>query len=316
MPTEITDPTGTEPKKKAGEGIPTAPSNNSTASIKTEPQNTASQKTEPQNTVSQNTAPERDEQLERLLSLIAPVSVQSAFTKACVYGDLGVGKTVWACTAPGRVLLLAIEAGQKSLLSHIETSDVEVMPLSRKNPVTQIEVMAARAQEGKLPFDTFVLDTFSELQRVVLDEKLARKVQLDDSKSPYTPEGKDYQANNEHMRRIAAAWRDVPANVIFVSHEKEEKDEETGRVYIRPDLAPKVTKTLGGYVDLIGRLQSETSDDGTQYRSVLRVRTNEKVMAKTRIRSLPTLVPNSSFMTIHLANLKQIEQIEKSRKNV
>lgn len=253
--------------------------------------------------------PEEDIVLLRLLDAIAPVGQQSKWTKVLLYGELGTGKTVWAADAPSP-LLVAIENGAKSLLNHEVTSKVEVMQF---RSVRQVEALAMKLQEGKLEqFDTIILDTFSELQRKVLDGHLEEQHRRDPDKSLYTPKGLDHQTNGEHMRRIAAAFRDVPRNVIYTSHEKEDKNEETGAVYIRPDLAPKVTKTLGGYVDLIGRMTSNMADDmdSDSYESEVRIRPTNRIMAKTRIKSLPTILKNSSFMTVHEANQLQIERTQ------
>lgn len=250
------------------------------------------------------TEPE-DQVLLRLLDSIAPVGERSRWTKVLIYGDLGTGKTVWAGNSPNP-LLVAIEVGAKSLLNHSETRDVEVMEF---RSVKQVEALAGKLQEGKLgQFDTIILDTFSELQRLVLDNHLADGHRRDPDKSLYTPLGKDYQTNGEHMRRIAAAFRDVPRNVIFTSHEKEDKNEETGAVYLRPDLAPKVAKTLGGYVDLVGRITSNMAEDAESFESEVRIRPTNRIMAKTRIMPLPTVMKNSSFMTVYEANLAQIER--------
>lgn len=262
---------------------------------------------EPVTQTDEDAVESEDQVLARLLDAIAPVGVQSKWTKVLLYGDLGVGKTVWAADSP-RPLLVAIENGAKSLLNHEQTSNARVMEY---RSVRQVEALAEKLQEGKLQeFDTIILDTFSELQRLVLDRHLEEQHRRDPDKSLYTPQGKDYQNNGEHMRRIAAAFRDVPRNVIFTSHEKEDKNEETGAIFIRPDLAPKVAKTLGGYVDLVGRITSNMADDADSYESEVRIRPSGRIMAKTRIKSLPTILKNSSFMTVHEANLAQIERTQ------
>ncbi len=169
------------------------------------------------------------------------------------------------------------------------------------NPVRQIENTAELLAKGYLPeYETIILDTFSELQNVALDQRVDEVAAMDASHSRYTPEGKDYQTNMIHMRRIAAAFRDVQRNVIFVCHETEDKD-ENGIRYWRPDLTPRVTKKLAEYCDVVARFTTEDDLEGNEVCRV-QVRRTRNVMAKTRIKGLPTVLTNPTFHLIHEAN--------------
>ena len=58
-----------------------------------------------------------EDSVNRLLNTIAPVHEISEFTKVIIYGNQGTSKTTLSMHAP-RPLLIAIEAGSKSLLNH------------------------------------------------------------------------------------------------------------------------------------------------------------------------------------------------------
>lgn len=240
--------------------------------------------------------------LERLMDNIFDPGEATKYTKALFYGDMGTSKTVAACDAGGmKVLLVAIETGAKSLRNHPEIMQhVKVMKVKSVN---QVELLAEQLQKGAFPeFEVIVLDTFSELQKMDLDIMVDEGYTQDTSKNRWTPEGKMYQGNTEHLRRIAASFRNVDRNVVFVTHEREDQDDNS-RLYWRPDLTPKVAKTLATYMDIIVRLTAEVGEKGEpRFQGQCRRTTN--VTAKTRIGALPSIIDTPTFKIIHDADQK------------
>jgi len=246
-----------------------------------------------------------EDSVNRLLNTIAPVHEISEFTKVIIYGNQGTSKTTLSMHAP-RPLLIAIEAGSKSLLNHEATRNADVMLFKS---VKQVEDVARLTKAGKFgqQYDTYVLDTFSELRYVEIDTRVDEQYKiLRGNRERYKPEGSDYQHNTEHMRRIAAAFRDVPKNVIFVCQEKIVEG------VAQPELTAKILAKVGEYSDLMMRMTA--SVEGDQPVFIGQTRNTPAVMAKTRIDNLPTLIQNPTFDLIHRANMKRISDAKEGSK--
>ena len=106
------------------------------------------------------------------------------------------------------------------------------------------------------------------------------------------------------MRQVAALFRDVPKNVIFVCQEVYKNG-----VY-QPALPDKVLAKLGEYCDLVARTTADWTDDENPV-FTLQTRRTPNVLAKSRIKILPTMIQGSSFDLIHRANMKQIADAKK-----
>lgn len=250
------------------------------------------------------------ELIERLTATVTSVDEASRFTKALVFGMFYTGKTIWSCNSGTKVLYVAIERGVSALLNHPEIKEqTEVMQFKTLN---QVEMLPDALNKGFMPdYETIVLDTFSELAKKDLDNMVDEGF----AKNPlerehrYAPEGKDYQGNTEHMRRIAAKFRDVDRNVIFVCHEKVAEDKVTKVPIVGPDLTPKVMQKLNEYCDIVGRCTADWTDEknpkfSMQVRPGTTAEGYRLVAAKTRITSLPTNIKNSSFAQIQRVKLR------------
>lgn len=248
--------------------------------------------------------------IEALTKTLIDPREASQHTKALIFGAFYTGKTIWSCDAPGKVLYVAIERGASAILNHPEIEErTKVMQFKTIN---QVELLPEALSKGfEADRETIVLDTFSELQKKDLDGLIDEgwKKNPLEREHRYTPEGKDYQGNTEHMRRIAAAFRDVDRNVIFVCHEKIVEDRNTKIQYVGPDLTAKVQQKLNEYCDIVGRTTADWTDEkNPKFSLQVRPGTTKEgyrlVAAKTRITSLPTNITNSSFAQIQRVKLK------------
>jgi AAA domain len=255
--------------------------------------------------------------VERLEGYIVDPLDEKPYTKVLLYGEMGGGKTKTASDSPAPCLV-AIERGQSTLFNHpdILANGIKVMKFAT---VMQIEDFAYVLKKGYMPqYETIILDTFSELQYTALDGRVQQKWQANPAvRDPYTPEGKDYQGNTGHMRRIAAAFRDIDRNVIFVCHSKDDEVGAAKAIVRRPSTTPQVTQALNQYVDVVAYQYSEVDPQtGIEhfYAITRNTQTLEaRITAKTRIKSLDTLIENLSFNKMHEAKLLQIEQAKKER---
>lgn len=236
---------------------------------------------------------EADEVLSKLMARISPVASAPKRRKVLVYGEPGTGKTVFAASAPSP-LIVDVERGTMSLLNHDEYRDTAVLEF---RSVAQLELLIGKLAEGALPeYETIVIDSFSELQKRDLDDILAAAAKQDASRNKFLPTGPDYNINTEHMRRIASSLRDLDRNVIVTCHVKEEKDDSTGRLLVRPNLTPKLAGTMAGIFDVVGYMTINGS--GENAKRTLQVHPTNKVTAKTRIGGLPPVIEEPTFTTL------------------
>jgi phage nucleotide-binding protein len=256
---------------------------------------------EPEPTVSESFAAaqaEADDILNALLGRITTVENKSKYLKILLYGRPGVGKTVFCATAPNP-LLIDVEKGAFSINNHPHLRHAKALEFKSIFQVEQlIKYLAADAPQLR-EFQTIVVDSFSELQKRDLDEIVAAEAAKDAQRNKYLPIGADYNVNTEHMRQIASALRDLDRNIIVTCHVKEEKDENTGRMLVRPNLTPKLAGTLAGIFDVVAYMESTNSGESTV--RTLQVHPTATVTAKTRIGNLPAVIENPTFDFIHSA---------------
>ena len=235
---------------------------------------------------------EADDILNSLMARISPVENKSKYLKILIYGMPGVGKTVFTATAP-KPLIIDVENGAHSIKNHADLVD-EAEALEFKS-IFQVETLIKYLGDRAEPlekFETIVVDSFSELQKRDLDEIVKAEATKDSSRNKYLPIGPDYNVNTEHMRQIASALRDLDRHIIVTCHVKEEKDDATGRLLVRPNLTPKLAGTLAGIFDVVGYM---SLNDGTRS---LQVSPTPTVTAKTRIGNLPAVMENPTFSDI------------------
>ncbi len=237
-----------------------------------------------------------DPVLKALLDEIAPPDETSWLT-TCIYGPPGVGKTVLAATAP-KPVFLDIENGYVSVYNHPELAP----PHSRRMRFKGIkftEKLAEKMLEGAFDgmYDTVVIDTFTALQDRALKEFTiaAYKKAPNLREDAYTPEGKDYQRNTEMLKHIVSLFRDANKHVIFLCHDKEDKDERTGTLFIRPQLTPKLASKLVADCSIVGHMTLSGGKNGEPVVRHLQVQPSPTIHAKSRIGGLPPVIKNPHF---------------------
>lgn len=229
--------------------------------------------------------------LEALMARMAPVGSANPYRKVMCYGPPGVGKSVFAGTAP-KNLFVDVEKGSMSLNNHKELADVTVLEFKS---VRQLELLIEKLAAGAFGdrFETIVIDSFSELQKRDLDDIVRKAASEDASRNKFLPIGPDYNINTEHLRVIASALRDLPMHVIVTAHAKEEKDDATGRVLVRPNLTPKLAGTMAGIFDVVGYMTVNGS--GESATRTLQVHPTASVVAKSRVGGIPAIIENPTF---------------------
>lgn len=238
--------------------------------------------------MSQPTTEKSNPVLDALLSrLTTPQGVQ--YRKILVYGNPGVGKTTFAAQAPSP-LILDVERGTTSLASNPETSELASVSVLPYVSLTQVEglIRELAKKPESLPYETLVIDSFSELQKRSLDALLTNL----SGSARYIPDGPKYNENTNHLRSIATRLADLNMHIVVVCHAKEDTT-DSGVAYTRPDLTPKLSNSLLGIFDVVAYMTSRRSKDGTVIRRLI-VEPTDNIVAKNRL-GLPAQILNPTF---------------------
>jgi len=171
---------------------------------------------------------------------IVNTSEEKPFIKMLIYGQAGVGKTVFASTAP-KPLFVVCDTG---------TLSIKDKKIDKVNVETFDDVMDVYSQlkSGAFPqYQTVVLDTLGNIQKKSMDAILAKN-----SHSQATIA--DWQLNIEQIRKLVRVFRELPMNVIIICHEMFVSDESTGEIIrISPMLQGKsLPNEVSAYMDIVG----------------------------------------------------------------
>lgn len=232
---------------------------------------------------------------------IKPLMEMSLFVKALIYGDPGVGKTVFACNSPAPLLLDCDGTGALSLLNHPEiNARTKVLQVRSFNQMVEVLEALRRGDPRLADRETVVIDTLSELAKKHLDEFIAKERITNKTRDPVAYQ-RDYKFNTEAMRQFITWMLQVEKNLVVLSHATEEKDERTGIIKVRPFLTPRLAGTMEGVFDVFGYMTAETDPEFNVQR-VLQIMPTRNVKAKTRIGGLPPMILDPIFQ--HFINRK------------
>lgn len=213
-----------------------------------------------------------------------------------IYGELGVGKTYFAATADDvpemqDVLYIDIEAGDLSLIKRRELDVTQINnfhQLARiheflilhcqardANDVDTLIKMEARLKEVdeseiKEPkrYRTVVLDSLTEAQILNLYQLLHVEIDHPLDKIYEPPVFDHWNRTTQMVRRTVRAFRDLPMHVIMVCQLKIDEKDGNSRTIAFPK---ELSRTLPGFFDASGFLQSSMQGEGVNRRKVRRL---------------------------------------------
>jgi len=182
--------------------------------------------------------------LDRIASPSDLVQMQGA--KILVFGASGAGKTTLCATAPGKTLIISMEAGLLSIKDKDNVTAIEVKEAS------EIEEIAQLLESGKLDYDTVCLDSVTEMSEILLASEKAR------SKDPRRAYGEVIEVMTRTMRR----FRDLKIHVIFVAKEDKIRDEQTGVFHHQPMMVgAKLPQQIPYFFDEVLALRTFTEEN-------------------------------------------------------
>ena len=173
-----------------------------------------------------------------------------------VYGEAGVGKTVFASTAPRPILWLESEGGTHSIG---DKKDIDVVRVKTLEDYRQVLRYLHQNPDN---YKTVVLDSLTETQALILKEIMRAAVASEPSRDEFAPLFAEWGRLAGVMREIIRSFRDLPMNTVFTALTREDTDEMTGRTKVRPRLQPAVADEIPGFMDAMGYLAVSTPKKG------------------------------------------------------
>lgn len=163
--------------------------------------------------------------------------------KILIYGPSGVGKTVFAATAPD-VLFLDAEGGMLSV------ADKKIDRI-KINSFKDIKDAFMFLKNEKHDYKTVVIDSLTETQKKSMDEILK-------ASGKDMPRIGDWGMNIEQIRRMVRNFRDLPMNVIITALEMNLTDEDEGISTKSPALQGKsLPQEVMGFMDVVGYMVAQ-----------------------------------------------------------
>lgn len=180
---------------------------------------------------------------------ITPVKSLPKVLSMLVYGRSGTGKTTFAGSFPGPVLLLDIREKGTDSLANLE--NIDVISVDKWSEVE--EVFWYLKGEGGKKYKSVILDQVSSLQDLAMEHAMAE-------------EGKEVMSQrlwgvvSGLMKTWLLNYRDLVdqgINVLFIAHDRTNKgesgeDDDTIDPQVGPRLMPSVAGLLNGAVKAIG----------------------------------------------------------------
>lgn len=203
------------------------------------------------------------------------------------HGSWGTGKSWLAATCPGPRLVLDIEGGQEDTPQEKHEWDLRKPLPKLGNDVSVIvditswdtvEQAMSILESGDHPFESVVLDSISELQKVLKD----RISNGPDAVFDQQAWGRLLNNLEGLSRRLRDLTRKGAARRVNVVITAGTDDEKVKKKYL---LQGGIRKNLSGLVDLVGYLSVEKGNDGQQIH-VLRIQPSELIEAKCRLHKL------------------------------
>jgi hypothetical protein len=205
---------------------------------------------------------------------------------ALIYGQPGVGKTTLALSSPNSVLIDA-DGGMRRVEKRFQVPSL---------PMTDYKDLLALFEGNELdPFDTIVFDTLGKLVDRIGDHLGSVNPKNRKSDGALTMQG--YGALKIEFSRLLRLAQTKRKHLIFVAHEREEKDGED-RI-VRPDVSGSSGKDLVKELDLMGYMEMRGGKRTISFNPA------EKFYAKNSLKlppiiDVPDTLAGNTFIQTHI----------------
>jgi len=209
---------------------------------------------------------------------IMPVGDEEKWHRMMVYGEPGVGKTVFAGSGKRTLLLVSDGAETISAAGMGSTADVWVTPEYEDID----EAFEYLRLEGHKEYDWVWVDNITMLQDQSMDRLMRELVEAKPSRNRWVPDQHEYLVNQNRLSTMIRSFKKLPMNVGFTAHLMRTEDDE-GRVLYLPMIQGgkgQLSQKICSYMNIVGFLQAVRKDGAIRREMILEKRS--KYLAKGR----------------------------------
>ena len=181
------------------------------------------------------------------------------FMKILLYGESGSGKTHTACTAPKPCIILTEPNGLPTIRAANNPDAFVIMANSVNGGLGKIRQVIDAAKDGSLAketgCETIVIDSLYAIQCMIKSKMLRDKASKQGAASVDDVEFgfKEWSILTDRMRRFADELRDLPFNVVAITHATITDNETTGKRYKGPSFQGKAFQAeIASFFSLVG----------------------------------------------------------------
>ena len=235
--------------------------------------------------------------------------------KLLVYGQSGVGKTVFATGAPkplvldfdGKVSSAAsfYSVNDPSKLGEISYEDMTEIP-GQPRPFRRFKAILAQLQkdsaEGKLKHQTVIIDSLTLFIDSLMADIIAENPGV--KRVNGVPALQDFQIMNIQFKDVMSQLLGLPIHVVVIGHITSETNQETGKIYWKPLVPGKLADRLPQVFTEVYRA-FVTHQKGGEVEYCLQTSSDGDYVCRTQIPGLPKIIP-SDFVRIQKFMAKKL----------
>lgn len=165
--------------------------------------------------------------------------------KVLCYGPSGAGKTCFASSFPGPMLILDFDGKANSIINYLgadnkKLQEIEVEDLRKSfvdDPIASFmkitKTLEASLKAGTMPYKTLVVDSLTTFSSAALSHivKTNPGIKRNSFAQGAQPGMQDYGILRREFQRIIPGFLALPCNVVMLGHIKIDKDESTGEIH-------------------------------------------------------------------------------------
>lgn len=222
---------------------------------------------------------------------IRPMGKEGKHHRVMIYGEPGVGKTVFAGTSPKALILTNDDAETISAAAMGSSADVWVC-----ESYTQIEeAWEWLRHEGHKEYEWVWVDNLTLLQDQSMDSIMRELVARNPNRNRWVPDQHEYLVNQNRLSTTVRDFKKLPMHVGFTAHVMKSEDQD-GKILYLPMLQGgkgELSQKICGLCNMVGYLAQRKK--GGQNKRILYIEKTGRYLAKGRYPGMPSQLEDPSM---------------------